>query len=341
MTRLRPGLAALALALALGGCNRLRVFDPAAPEAHSVRWLIWLFIIICTAVYAAVMLALLWAMLRNGWGRSLRTAPPDPAPEPGRERRTGIVVGIGVALTVAILLGLTVATYAVNTRLFAHSGFGEVNIEVTGHQWWWELRYQDPDPSRTFTTANELHVPAGKLVRLVLRSPDVIHSLWLPNLYGKTDLIPGQENYFFFKPERPGLYMARCAEFCGFQHAFMGLDVVVDSPEDYEAWRAGQLAPAPEPRTGEQKRGLQVFTSGPCVLCHAVQGTIANANFGPNLTHLASRRSLAAGRFPNTRGYRGAWIADPQRHKPGVNMPPVILPPEDFQALLAYLDTLR
>ena len=273
-----------------------------------------------------------------------RHRPQDaPATETGRERRIGGVVASCVGVTVAILLRLCGRRAIRSTaRCSPLPDSPSVQIEVTGHQWWWEIRYQDPVPSKIFTTANEIHLPVGEKVRLTLRSPDVIHSFWVPNLAGKRDLIPGQINYIWITAERPGTYRGQCAEFCGLQHAHMALYVIVEDRPSLRALAgaaaaAGTLADRPPKR----QRGREVFLSGPCVMCHTDLGTTAGATTGPDLTHVASRPSIGAGRLPNTRGHLAGWIADPQTQKPGNQMPLVPLPPEDFRALLSYLDTLE
>jgi cytochrome c oxidase subunit 2 len=250
-------------------------------------------------------------------------------------------VGIAGAVTVVTLIALTVVSYSAGRGLFSESGDGAVSIEVVGHQWWWEVRYLAAEPSNTFIGANEIHIPVGETVRLILHADDVIHSFWVPNLNGKKDLIPGQENVFYLAADRPGTFRGQCAEFCGAQHAHMALFVVAEPKENFAGWEENQRRPAKQPQNAEQERGQQVFLRGPCVLCHTIQGTIAGATTGPDLTHIASRLSIGAGRLPNTRGHLGGWIIDPQTPKPGNLMPPNLLPPEDFQALLSYLDSLE
>jgi cytochrome c oxidase subunit 2 len=170
---------------------------------------------------------------------------------------------------------------------------------------------------------------------------DVIHSFWVPNLHGKKDMIPGQVNTFWLQADRPGVFRGQCAEFCGFQHANMALYVVAEPEDQFARWQAQQRQPAPEPATDAQRKGRDVFMASSCVLCHAVAGTSAGGVTGPNLTHVASRLSLAAGTLPNTRGHLAGWIVDPQLQKPGNNMPPNLLSPHELQALLSYLETLR
>ena len=214
-------------------------------------------------------------------------------------------------------------------------------IEITGHQWWWEVRYLSDQPQLMATTANELHIPVGRPVALTLKSADVIHSFWVPSLHGKMDLVPGRVNTLWIQAERPGIYRGQCAEYCGMQHAHMGLVTVAESPDGFVRWLTAQRATAAPPSTPEQSRGRDVFERGPCAMCHTIRGTSAAAVLGPDLTHVASRGTIAAGRAPNTRGYLAGWLADPQQLKPGNRMPATGLSPEDLQALVAYLETLR
>jgi cytochrome c oxidase subunit II len=310
--------------------------DYAAQQARLIGGLWWLMFWVCAAVYVVVLVGLGAAL----WRRRIALHAAE-AIEPQRERRIGFVVAGCVGATVAILFVFLVASYSVGSRLFTAPESASVAIEVTGHQWWWAVRYQHETPSKTFITANEIHIPVGQPVKLTLRSQDVIHSFWVPNLAGKRDLIPGQTNDIWITAERPGTYRGQCAEFCGLQHAHMALYVTAEDPGAFDRWQEQQRRPAPAPATPEAQRGQQVFLSGPCAMCHAILGTTAQATAGPDLTHIASRPSIGAGRLPNTRGHLAGWIADPQTQKPGNNMPLVPLPPEDFQALLAYLDTLK
>jgi cytochrome c oxidase subunit 2 len=215
------------------------------------------------------------------------------------ERRTATVVAAAVGLTLLILLVLTGLSFAAQKRIFGGDGEA-LTLRVTGHQWWWEVRYDDPVPARGFSTANEIHLPAGRPMVIRLASSDVIHSLWIPNLTGKTDLITGRETELRFTPETPGTWRGQCAEFCGWQHAHMALLVVVEPREAFEAWRAAQLRPAAPPEDPHRRRGEQAFLSSACVMCHTIRGTPAGGRTGPELTHLGSRSQLAAGTLPLT-----------------------------------------
>jgi cytochrome c oxidase subunit 2 len=307
----------------------MNVLDPAGPYARDVAGLWWLFFGVCAAVYALVVAFLATGALRR-------------APVPTDERRLGVAVGVAVAATVVALFVLAGASFWTGRALSAvRTSENPVRIHVTARQWWWEARYEAPTPAQLVRTANELHVPVGRPVELTLTSVDVIHSFWVPRLQGKRDLIPGHTTTLVLEADRPGVYRGQCAEFCGIQHARMAFEVVAEAPDAFDAWLARQRLPAATPRTPEQARGRQVFLAAKCPACHRLGGEPALALVGPDLTHLASRRTIAAGTLPNTRGHRAGWIVDPQGVKPGTRMPGNPLPPDDLQALLAYLDGLE
>ena len=309
--------------------------DPKGPEAGAVASLIWSFTALCTIVFLLVLIALAVALARRHRER------PDPAEaDPRTERRVGTIVATLAILTGIVVAGLTVISFAAQQRVFGLAD-PAVEIQVTGHQWWWELKYDDPDPSRIVVTANELHVPVGQLVRLDLSSADVIHSFWVPCLMGKADLVPGRHNTLSFTASKPGVYGGQCAEFCGLQHAHMGLRVFVDSAADYDAWRARQASSALQPASTSQSMGEVAFMSAPCDSCHTIRGAGAGGTVGPDLTHLASRTTIAAGTAELNRGTLAAWITDPQSMKPGANMPTMKLDPDDLDNLLDYLTGLK
>jgi cytochrome c oxidase subunit 2 len=242
---------------------------------------------------------------------------------------------------VLVLFVLLVVDFSTDRALAALSGSQPLKIKVTGHQWWWEIRYDDPTPSQMVTTANELHIPTGQPVLLELASQDVIHSFWVPNLHGKKDLIPGYTTSLRLQADRPGVFRGQCAEFCGHQHAYMAFLVIAEPPEQFSAWLEAQRHPAEQPVNAMQQRGQRVFLSSSCVLCHSIGGSPAGGKAGPDLTHVASRQTLAAGTLPNTPGHLAGWIIDAPRIKPGAKMPPNSLAPEELHALLAYLEGLK
>lgn len=314
----------------------LQAFGPQASHVVDL-WRVFLFI--CTVVFAAVLVALFFAIRQAP--RVDAPVPPDLGtvnrPEP-RVRRS---VTTAVALAILGLLVLLAASVFTDRALARLSLKNAVNIDVTANQFWWDVRYMEGPVHETFETANEIHVPVGRPVLVTLHGGDVIHSLWIPSLAGKRDLIPGRTATLAFQADRAGIYRGQCAEFCGFQHAFMGLEVHAQPPAEYEAWRQAQLQPAPEPTDPRAQRGKQLFQSIQCAMCHSVQGTIAQGKQAPDLTHLASRRMIAAGTLPNTPENLASWILDPQQHKPGANMPANPMSGDDLAALVAYLGTLK
>jgi len=321
------------IALLLAGCGGWQsANDPGGPVARDLQGLFWLFTITCGLVWIAVMGVLAAALLRR---------PPGTKEERERaDRRSVQVVGGAVAGTVLIVAGLTLASYFA-TRSIASDNPHELVIRLRGYQWWWEVTYADERPDRVIRTANEIHIPVGRPVRFELGSVDVIHSFWVPNLSGKQDMIPGRNNSIVLTADRPGSWRGQCAEFCGLQHAHMALHVVAEPEEDFERWRSAQLAEASAPATEEEEAGKRVLEGKACAACHTVRGTEAAGTLGPDLTHVAGRRYLAAGMLPTTRGAFAAWIADPQSVKPGNNMPMVPLSADELQSVSAYLARLR
>jgi cytochrome c oxidase subunit 2 len=312
---------------------------PAGVQAEHIGSLWNLTLGLCALVFVLVLgacLFALWRAPRGGAGTA-----PDLSSLAGPERRTWRTIKWAAAAATVGLLALLAGDVFTSRALARMPLRDAVNIELVGHQFWWEARYHDADPAREFTTANELHIPVGRPVVVTLRSNDVIHSLWIPNLHGKKDLIPGRTATLRLRADRAGSYRGQCAEFCGLEHAMMALLVEAEPNANYEAWAARQRQPAPEPAGAMALRGRAVFLGKSCVMCHTIAGTAARAVLGPDLTHLASRRTIAAGMFPNNRGHLAGWIADPQALKPGVNMPANALAADDLQALLAYLETLK
>ena len=318
--------------------NRIQwVLGPAGPQAGRIASLYWVFFWVCAAVYVITIAFLIAALVK-----ALRQTAPDTSPERQRSLAGGVMIG-GV-LTTLILFGLltaSVATGAATGRFGDDNSPAPLEIQVTGHQWWWEITYPDPEPDKLFRTANEIHIPTGRPILLRLQTRDVIHSFWVPNLHGKRDLIPGRVNKYWLQADGAGVYRGQCAEFCGLQHAHMALDVVAESPQDFDRWKKHQQTPAQEPQTPEQLRGRVVFLSAPCVNCHSIVGTDAYATLGPDLTHLASRPTLGAGTLINNHGNLAGWIVNPQGIKPGAQMPPNALRPDQLQDLLAYLENLK
>lgn len=309
------------------------VLRPASEQAHTVLGLFHFQWVVATIVWVLVVAAVLYAAYRGS-----RRAVPDVRQEPTLRKW----VSVATALTIVTLVIYLVYDFGVGRAVAAP--FGDqtaLHISLTGHQWWWEVTYNDTSPQHQLSTANEIHVPVGRRVLFTLTSRDVIHSFWMPNLSGKKDLIPGHTSDVWFVADTPGVYRGQCAEFCGLEHAKMALVVVAESPADYRKWYEAQLQPDAQPSDSLRAFGQQVFLTGACALCHAINGTPAGAHFGPDLTHLGSRMTLAAGTLPNTRGNLGGWIVDPQSIKPGVHMPSNNLDPKQLRALIAYLEGLQ
>jgi cytochrome c oxidase subunit 2 len=275
------------------------------------------------------------AALARGVRRVRRQGPSSS----DRNLTRGVAVAVGA--TVVILVGLLVASVWSGRSVASLHASSAVTIEVTGHQWWWEIAYDDAVPSRRVVTANELHVPLDRPVVLKVTSRDVIHSFWAPNLQGKRDLIPGYTTAIWLQADRPGVFRGQCAEFCGLQHAHMAFDIVAEPEADFERWLDRMRTPAPDPLTDEQRRGRDIFMTGRCSGCHTVTGTAAHGQVAPDLTHMATRRTIGAGTLPNTPEHLGDWVRDSQASKPGNPMPPNPLSSDDLHALLAYLEILR
>jgi cytochrome c oxidase subunit 2 len=329
-------LATACLVLATGGCaGRQSVLDPASDQASALHGLLGLMLLVCGVAYLLVLLFLGWAI----W-RARRRLPQeiDLAPDD-----RGLRLGLGgwAALMAAGLVVLAGGSFLVDRALATRDLTGPADIRVTAQQWWWRLEYRDPAGGRWIETANELHLPLGRPTRIEIRSADVIHSFWIPNLSGKIDMVPGRVNHLTITPRRLGWVRGQCAEFCGLQHAKMALDVKVDAPDAFAAWLAAQARPASAPADPAAARGLALVTSGSCGACHAIRGSAASARPGPDLTHVASRQSLAAGTLPMSRGALMGWIVQPQALKPGAEMPATGLSPADALAVVSYLESLR
>lgn len=303
--------------------------DPAGDHAAIIYQLFDVFLGITGFFFFLVLLFLGWAIWR-------RDRDDD------REQKLRVGVAGWAALITIGLSVLTLGSYFADRSLaFAGAGQKPLRIKMTAQQWWWEVEYQDDNPSKTVITANELHLPAGRPVEIELASDDVIHSLWIPNLAGKQDLIPGRTTDLALLPRQTGHFRAQCAEFCGLQHAHMALDILVETPARFATWYGRSLQPAPVPVTDEQKRGYAIVTGRHCAGCHAITGTPAFGTVGPDLTRIASRATLAAGELPNVRSWLERWIDDPQAIKPGSHMPRVPLDTDELHATSAYLETLR
>jgi cytochrome c oxidase subunit II len=320
--------------------------DPAGPGAERLALVWWIMFALGSAIFVAVLALYARAL----WRRRDPAAPAGGA----RVGERGLIVWAGILATGVVLvgmMGLTLwsgtgpygpagAEFRAGHEQVAEAGVRDereaLEIEVIGHQFWWEVRY-DEDA----VTANEIHVPAGRDVRIIARSADVIHAIWAPALGGKVDTIPGKTNTLTIRADEPGVHVGKCAEYCGIQHALMEFRVIAHEPADFQDWLRRERQPAADPETESQARGRDVYFANTCDDCHALRGTPADARIGPDLTHLASRRTLGAGVVPNNRGNLGGWIVDPHGIKPGNLMPPSKIAPAELRDLLDYLEALE
>ncbi len=296
------------------------------PQGAVLTEMSWVLIVGATLIFVFVMVLLARAM--RG-----RQAPASTALW---------VVGGGFLFPVAVLSALLVYTTVRSAQLAADRPADALVIGVVGKMWWWELRYRDPASGRDVLVANELRVPVGRPVTLGLATSDVIHSFWVPALGGKVDMVPGRVHQLRFTVREAGTWRGQCAEYCGAQHAKMALPVVAMPPDEFDAWLAAQAQPAAAPSDTQTARGREVFVEQRCSACHTVRGVAAESALGPDLTHLGSRLTLAAGELPMGDDTLRRWIADPQRVKPGARMPAYDrLDDEAMRALSAYLLSLQ
>jgi cytochrome c oxidase subunit 2 len=325
------------LAVFLAGCGGPQnMLGPAGPAARDISTLSWIVLGIFSAVAVIMWVLLGWTALRRR-GSLSEHEPVDIGGGQNWILTGGFVIPFVILATVFVLGLRTMMAFPVND-----GKHDRPDIRVTGHQWWWEVQYLDGAVDRHFTTANEIHIPAGRPVDIELESADVIHSFWVPKLHGKEDLVPGQPNLIRIEADRPGIYSGQCAEFCGAQHAHMMLVVVAQPEAEYQAWMAGQVGSSAQPVNGEQALGQQIFLAKPCALCHTIRGTEAHATVGPDLTHLASRQGIAANMLPNNEANLAAWVTHAQALKPASRMPNVTqLSGLQLQSLVAYLQSLN
>jgi cytochrome c oxidase subunit 2 len=326
----------LAPLLMLGGCKGWQsALDVHGASAINIKQLILLIVVVCSVVWAMVMVALIFALWRR---RGQRERPLGVNPR--TERRLTITVVVAVVATVIVIATFTVMSFF-TTRTLSVAGNEDLTIKVRGLQWWWGVEYLGSTPDQRFETANEIHIPVGRNVRLQLEGIDVIHSFWVPSLAGKQDLIPGRPNELIVRAERAGVYRGQCAEFCGLQHAHMAFFVIAEEQSGFDEWVRSQRQEASATSDAEAISGQQAFMAKQCAACHTIRGTSANGTTGPDLTHVGGRKYIAAGLLETTRGSLAAWIADPQTLKPGNNMPMVPLNSEELRSISAYLASLK
>lgn len=320
MTRRVP----IFLLMALAGCSgRQSVLDPAGRDAQVLADLFWV-------MFAGAVI--LWLLLNGLIYYTTRIAPKPISPRAAE----ALIIGGGVIFPTVLLAALL--TYALWEMPHQRAPGQGLELRVTGHQFWWRVEYWPEGAEAPITSANEIRLPTNSRSEIVLNAERVIHAFWIPALGGKTDMIPGRETRMSLEPTRTGEFRGQCTEFCGESHAFMSFAAVTLTPEDFETWLAAEAAPARPPETDSQRRGAALFLSEGCGGCHAIRGTAAAGTVGPDLTHLAGRRTLAAGVLPMEEAALTEWLADPARFKPGVEMPGYDhLPDADLQALASYL----
>ena len=316
------------------------VLQPAGPVAAVIAEMSWVLMIGAGIVFCVVMAALLGALLRAPPPRDEKRVEPATAADRAGTRRW--IIGAGFIFPVSVLSALLAYSAWRTNALTPPRAAGEPVISVTGHLWWWEVRYRDPARGLDVVLANEIHLPVGRAVTLGLTSADVIHSFWVPALAGKVDMLPGRVHQLRLQADRTGVFRGQCAEFCGEQHARMALHVVAHEPADFERWLQAQARPAQPPRSAQAQRGAQVFAEQRCGACHSVRGLGPSASNGPDLTHVGSRLHLAAGTLPMGDATLRHWLADPQRSKPGARMPSYErLDEASLAALSAFLMQLQ
>jgi cytochrome c oxidase subunit II len=311
------------------------LLQPLSQPAQEIKELSMLVLAICAAIFLIVTGLLVYAIVR------FRHRAGDEASEPPQIYGSNQIETAWTVLPILIVFVLILVTSRTIADIQNRKAApGAVHATIVGHQWWWEIRY----PELGIVTANELHVPASDVSRrqptfLKLQSADVAHSFWVPQLAGKTDVIPGRENSMWFEPTQPGTYLGNCAEYCGMQHAQMLIRVIVQSPGEFERWVAQQKRAAEEEPSAQE--GRRVFFANSCVNCHTIRGTSAQGAFGPDLTHLMSRETLASGATPNTPETLRAWVRDPQKLKVGCLMPNMQMSDVEVDQIVSYLQTLK
>lgn len=328
--------------------KNLSIFEPVSPPAQHIRDLSILVLAICGFIFLVVELILFYAIFRFRRRGPASAADVEP-PQVYGSKPIEIAWTAAPALVVFILVLVTTRTlWDVNrTPPEPKPGDNTLFVTVIGRQWWWEYHYDYYNGEKLdFVTANELHIPASannqtRTVWLKLKSADVCHSFWVPRLGGKTDLIPGHPNEMWFQTDKPGLYLGQCAEYCGTQHANMLLRLTVDEPAEFERWLAHEAEPAVVPANSAAEEGQATFLAQSCVNCHRVRGASAKGTFGPDLTHLMGRQTLASGMIANDRENLRNWLVDPQEVRPGCLMPAFGLSTRQIDEIVGYLSTLH
>jgi cytochrome c oxidase subunit II len=322
--------------LVLAGCGQTKgdqsTLHAGSDQTRKIIHLWWGMLAAAVVVFAGAVV-----LLTIAYRRRSRTGLPVIGKSP--EVSNGLVVGFGILIPVVclVILFFIANIGVVNATSAPKPGQTRMNLTVVGHQWFWEVRY----PGTSAVTANEIHIPVKTPVNVTLLTADVIHSFWVPELNKKVDMIPGHPNHLLLYADKVGTYRGQCAEFCGLQHAHMAMRVYADPPGKFKAWLANMAKPLAPPANPQAKAGEQVFLTQQCASCHTIRGTAAKGRIGPDLTHLQTRQTLAALTIPNTEGYLGGWVLDPQHIKPGNKMPGLNLSGPQFQQLLSFLEGLK
>ena len=325
----------VASAAASEPANGTNIFAPASTPAKMVTHLSFFVLAITGIIFVVVFTLLVYSLIK------FRGRPGDAGREPAQVYGSTQIELAWTIIPILIVIVLFLATARVlHAVQDAPQPPGAIEVTAIGHQYWWEFRY----PKLGVVTANELHIPVSdpanpKPTFLTLLSADTDHSFWIPELAGKTDLIPNHPNRMWMDPLRTGIFVGQCAQYCGVQHAKMLLRVSVDSPEDFAAWVRSQQQPAAQ--DASVATGRRVFESNACMNCHAVAGTPANGRFGPDLTHLMTRTTIASGAATNTPENLRLWVQNPTAIKPGSLMPAMQLSNADLDAVVSYMETLR
>lgn len=312
----------------------IAALDPRGTAAREIEVLWWLMLIAAVVAFTLVVIPIAVALRRRHGGPPGDRRTHADAQRDERTARRWMVAG-GMVLP-GVVVGVVLVATIDSMAALEDRDADVMTIDVIGHQWWWEVRY----PDAGVVTANEVHVPAGAPVRLRLRSADVVHSFWVPELAGKLDLLPERTNEMTIDADEPGTYLGRCAEFCGLQHANMAIVVVAHDATGFDTWLADQARPAAAPE-GRAAAGLETFLDRGCAGCHTIGGTAAGGDDGPDLTHVASRPFIAGGLLEPVVPDLREWITDPHAVKAGVKMPATELTAEEIEQLVAYLETLR
>ncbi|MBC7944251.1 MAG: cytochrome c oxidase subunit II [Burkholderiales bacterium] len=342
-TSITNALLVVCCCLPLSACSGIQsVFNPHGPNARHTAQIGWVMFIGGALIFLVVAAFAVYAVLRK------------PAKR-GWISHRGFIIGGGIVFPLITLTALLIYDFRAARAIVAGLASPALTIEVVGEQWWWRVRYlggSDVDESVVVDadaadkgiviSANEIHIPAGRSVTFALKSADVIHSFWVPNLAGKLDMIPGRTTKLRMQADHAGVFRGQCAEYCGGPHAKMAFYVVAHEPEEFERWLAHERTPAQPPGTRFLAEGQRLFLETSCAVCHQIRGTAARGQVGPDLTHVGNRLSIGAGILPNNTGTLAGWIASSQHLKPGNRMPSFdAFTGEELRALAAYLESLK